>query len=474
MDDAKENPENDSNGRPPDAPPEPEPEASEALPIEPAPDPEPTDRLVIDMADLGPEEEAPAPDDAAPEPEAAPDDAGDSGDADAAEPDGPNRLVVDLADLPDEPATPAANRLVIDASRLPEAPPAPSVGPARPPTGPPGYAMPSAGKEAPTGVLPIFGSRIMEALVAGVGGGFVAWVLGEPLLKIVGAVAEESVARQVVEVALYGMLLGGLIGAALNAVEAVALRAWQRAYYAGAIGLAVGAGGGLIGGLVAQGVNSLLVGSMNISPRSVSGLLLYAVGWSVLGLFIGVSQCVRSPVPDAMRRGILGGAIGGLVGGLAFAGVRLLTGTGGVSRMLAVLLLGVSIGLGVGLVERLLRQAWLKVIGGPLRGKEFILDSRRLVIGSGPSADIILARDPRAGKVHAEIVMERNRHRIRDLGSGYSTDVNGRAVTDHALRPGDVITIGEAAFRYDEQADGSAGGGAGKTPGTAGVGQRSL
>ena len=48
--------------------------------------------------------------------------------------------------------------------------------------------------------------------------------MGEPLLRIVRALGSEGVARQLADTTLYGLLVGGLICAALMAVEGVAVR----------------------------------------------------------------------------------------------------------------------------------------------------------------------------------------------------------------------------------------------------------
>jgi hypothetical protein len=374
----------------------------------------------------------------------------------APSPVSPPRLVIDASDLSEPPAkkpdrlvvdldaepSPAAPRLVIDQ---------PDLGPAASAAGKPApFAVPKAEFPAKpsAGVLPIFGSRLSESLVGGLVGGALAWLVGEPLLAILGALAREGVGRQLADATLYGLLLGGLAGGALMAIESVAVRAWVRACHRGAVGAAIGAVGGALGGLFAQAVNSLLVGAWGVSPRSVSGLLLYAVGWSMMGLAIGLAPAVRTPSSDLARRGILGGAAGGLIGGALFAAVRM-GAPGAASRLVAVLLLGASLGLAIGLVERLLRQAWLKVIAGPLTGKEFVVDRRRMTIGSVPAADIFLARDPKVAPLAAEIVVERERHVIRDLGGGVLT-VNDALVHEHVLRRGDRIAIGRTAFRYDE------------------------
>lgn len=57
---------------------------------------------------------------------------------------------------------------------------------------------------------------------------------------------------------------------------------------------------------------------------------------------------------------------------------------------------------------------------------------------------------------HAEIVMESNQHKVRDLGSTNGTKVNGKTLTDepHTLEHGDNILFGQVAALYLEEEGG--------------------
>ena len=51
--------------------------------------------------------------------------------------------------------------------------------------------------------------------------------------------------------------------------------------------------------------------------------------------------------------------------------------------------------------------------------------------------------DPGASRHHAEIVWVDENWVLRDTGSTNGTYVNERRITEHVLRPGDVVKIGE-------------------------------
>ena len=67
-------------------------------------------------------------------------------------------------------------------------------------------------------------------------------------------------------------------------------------------------------------------------------------------------------------------------------------------------------------------------------------------IGRGPANTLALS-NPDVSRHHAEIVSEDESWVLRDAGSTNGTYVNGRRITEHALRPGDVIKVGDTVLR---------------------------
>lgn len=70
------------------------------------------------------------------------------------------------------------------------------------------------------------------------------------------------------------------------------------------------------------------------------------------------------------------------------------------------------------------------------------------VAGRSKDADLVLADDTVSRK-HARIYQARDALWVRDLGSRNGTLINGRAVRQQRLRPGDRITIGAFLMRLD-------------------------
>lgn len=94
-------------------------------------------------------------------------------------------------------------------------------------------------------------------------------------------------------------------------------------------------------------------------------------------------------------------------------------------------------------------QLQLTCIEGPAEGRAFILNSSRIVIGRGRSADIVLD-DPSISRHHAEIRLGKTRTVLRDPGSKNGVFVNGIRTSNRALRSGDTIRIGKSLFIAEE------------------------
>jgi pSer/pThr/pTyr-binding forkhead associated (FHA) protein len=114
-------------------------------------------------------------------------------------------------------------------------------------------------------------------------------------------------------------------------------------------------------------------------------------------------------------------------------------------------IIGGSVGLLIGLTDLLTRDAWLKVLSGPLQGKEFSFNRTPIRLGSSPKNEIYLFKDPKVDPVHAEIVKLRDAYEIVDNGSAAGTHLNGMRVSRQRLKDGDRIKIGDSEFSYSSR-----------------------
>lgn len=203
-------------------------------------------------------------------------------------------------------------------------------------------------------------------------------------------------------------------------------------------------------------------GLLYVTIKEVSGtsFIMFVVcrsaAWACIGAAIGLGMnLVRSTRPQ-LRNSVIGGALGGAIGGLffdpidrwattsAFAGSEL-------SRLVGLLAVGLSIGIFVALIERLARDAWLRVRTGPLAGKSFILYKTPTVIGSEPSSDVYLYKDAEIDAQHASLHRVGTVYEIEDLGSRTGTKVGGAPARRRRLVSGDQIVVGNTILDFEER-----------------------
>ena len=275
----------------------------------------------------------------------------------------------------------------------------------------------------------------VTALLAG-WAAFFGWLVCEFLVLRAG----EGKAWAVVAVAA---AVGGAIGSGVGAAAGLSEGNWRRAAVRAGFGLLGGFVGGLLGGLAGQLLYSVGV------PR--------AVGWTLMGLGIGATDGLIQRSALKARDGLIGGALGGLAGGLLFDPISsaLAAGTGAASRATGFVLMGLLIGALIGVVQVILRDAWVTVVDGFRTGRQLILTRPVTVMGRSE-----LAHLPFLGPFGAPLEVEHARIERRadgrfvlvDNNTPNGTAVNRQPITGSVvLNDGDVIRIGANYIRFNEQ-----------------------
>ena len=70
-------------------------------------------------------------------------------------------------------------------------------------------------------------------------------------------------------------------------------------------------------------------------------------------------------------------------------------------------------------------------------------------IGRDPANTISVTWDSSVSRFHCEVETGTDETVFRDLGSSNGSKVNGTAVSQAVLKPGDVIELGSTCLRYD-------------------------
>ncbi len=235
--------------------------------------------------------------------------------------------------------------------------------------------------------MTMFIRRLIQ-LALGLAAGLAAWPLMEALIHW-----EIHFAGYLVFSVVSGGLFGLIFGAFLGGAEGIIASRARRIAIGSAVGGVVGAGGGAVGFLVAQGIlfvtGEYLIGNVRNLQR-IGVPVARAVGWAVLGAFVGAAAGVQSFSLRKVGIGALGGFLGGFFGGAAVEYGRVFFPGFPLAHLVGLLLLGVLIGLAYAFVERRLSFGVFRVLNGPFKTREYILNQRRMIIGSRARCDIPL------------------------------------------------------------------------------------
>lgn len=313
-------------------------------------------------------------------------------------------------------------------------------------------------------------SKILMSLLAGAFAALVGWVIVDfnpwyTLPQSSGLVPFwENIKSQLMITVVFGALLGAALGA-INGMYTASGAMTQRYVI---WGILIGAAGGFLGLCVGQAffgpINNLAGGYADaLATRPLAFVLQViarAIGWSLLGFFVGLVQGIPINSKRAMRHGAIGGLIGGLIGGTMFELTPYvlppeMPHTGVISRGVGLTVTGAAIGFFIGLVETLLKQAWVRVLRGRNEGREYVITKPRTVLGRNELSDIGLFGDPGIAPAHAVIEMQAGRHVLHDGGAPVGTFVNGQRVQSAQLRDGDIIQIASMQLEFREKATAS-------------------
>ncbi len=294
---------------------------------------------------------------------------------------------------------------------------------------------------------------IFKAL-AGLAGGAIGWIPVE--LASHGHTITESESSWTLVGGFVSMsILAGLIGGAILAAEGKTLeltRTLKRNFLIGFVVCAILA--------IPENYYSDLAFTAILSAGGWGvgqpGSMLYLflgrlVGWTLMGLMLGVGVGLASLSPKNIVKGAAGGWVGGFVGGMSFDLVGALSNTGLLSRLIGLSLIGLMIGLFIGLVQELTKSAWLVSEAGRLKGRQFRLEGTTAMVGRAEENAVGLFGDPGVQPRHAVIERRAAGYALKNLAVQEGTFVNGQRIETTELHDGDRIRIGNYELSFHER-----------------------
>ena len=285
--------------------------------------------------------------------------------------------------------------------------------------------------------------RIYYNAIFGALGGLISWLFIGLLLNF----DTSRLLMLFLKDALLGAMVGVCIGGAIGAVDGLTLsRSWRRLGRGVLLGSLIGLVGGLVGLVIGEAIFKLAGGG--VWPR--------AIGWALFGLLVGTSEGRAQRSRAKTSYGAVGGLLGGLVGGSTYERLSTLLRAVTHDRELSLtvgsavglIILGACIGSLIGLVEDILRKAWLKVVLGRLEGRTFTLTRQETRLGKADDCDVVLLGDEGISPHHAVIEQTQKTFVLRPLEQPVL--VNRQPVgQSHLLQHGDRIQLGKTQMIFN-------------------------
>jgi hypothetical protein len=315
-----------------------------------------------------------------------------------------------------------------------------------------------------TGPSSSFGVRTIAVMTAL---GFAGGVLGFVLSEVIGGGDEARFDNTTQNTMLFTSLFTAGLGLVLIAWDGVAARSGRKVGLALGRGLPVVVAGGAIGGFLAQQLYYPFAESAierafreATSEEEAFDIVMNAlrvprgIAFMLVGICIGAALGVVYRSWKRAQNGVIGGAIGGFIGGLLFnwVGEAFNSDSGATSRLVTLVLIGTLIGLAVGAVDTIRKDAWLHIVSGGMAGKQFIVYRERCTIGSGGEVDITLIKDPAIALEHVELVLDGQGARFRNLAPHLPVSLNGQAASDGRLQDGSLLQIGGTVLQFGAKA----------------------
>lgn len=280
-------------------------------------------------------------------------------------------------------------------------------------------------------------------ILLGFSGGLASW----PLLELV-LWKQASFSNYLIFLITATLIPGLFMGLFMGCSEGLLNKSAGRIVKGALVGLIAGSVGGILGGFFGQ---LLLSSVIQYFPESGQPVVLIArtCGWAFVGIFVGLSDGVRSLSLRKMLLGSLGGFIGGSIGGLL---LEFLSGyfSSSFPRLAGLLVMGSMISLFYAFLDKKYSFGVLRVLNGSQAGKKYRINQKSMDLGSG-NRTIIFSDYENMNDKEIEIKVERGVVTIIDEKIENNLFVNEKATNRTQLKYGDVIKAGSVKLLLEAE-----------------------
>lgn len=290
----------------------------------------------------------------------------------------------------------------------------------------------------------------LYSVLTGLAGGMAAWTGIEIVLWQAPAFPDMRILT---------LSLGAVAGFLLGAVAPMAEGLRQNQPRKVVSGIIVGSLTGIVFGALGMAVGQLILSVLaNSAAITGAGLASYGAayaripGWIILGTAVGASSGLRSRSPGRIAAGAAGGFIGGLIGGVA---AELLSGitAGFYGRAAGMMLWGTAVAFLADRMESRRARGRLTVLTGPLKGRSFPVNQKKLRIARASSADLTIPGNPGDDGAtvvgDAALVRLKNGTVILEPSAKTEVKINGEKAGTTELRYDDVVKVDGVTMIYE-------------------------
>lgn len=296
--------------------------------------------------------------------------------------------------------------------------------------------------------------------IAGLIGGALAWVVTAPSAPTTLTV--ESMDRFQSWERLFFYVLVACIALSLGIASGLQRGSWMHVLREGGLGLIFGTIGGQLGIGIGAAMGTMLF------PAHVEGMssLPVEIAWRIIvlspiGLGLGLGIGAAGLNVSRAIQGAIGGLLGGVIAAACFDLIGVTLGqmilasrgtstgeVGGPSRAVLAIVLGLGIGLFIGIAERVMATAFVRLHLGRNEGREWVVDRPQFVLGRAELADVPITGDPSVMPHHAIISKEGDHYVLSDNNTPSGTYLDGARIQRAPLYNGAWIGIGAAKLQF--------------------------
>lgn len=248
-----------------------------------------------------------------------------------------------------------------------------------------------------------------------------------------------------------GIVVGVIMGAFFSSFDFITGDSKDVFFGKVVSGKIIGALGGAVGFLVAQFILFVLGAKLLQINKSFEVFVMPVAkssSWLILGLFLGSIEGIRSKSLKKLTVGIIGGVIGGFLGGLILEFLLLAVANSILARLIGLCILGLFIAFFLSLIEETLATGVLRLLNGSFKGREYLINQRKIKVGRAKDNDIVLSDFAIMDDYHALFESKKRLLFVKNLSKSTPVKVNDENVIERELKHEDVLKIGSAKFLF--------------------------